>query len=123
MTLLESRKKLKIRQFIKIIIGYIFILLINYAIFRFALRIQMGFTVEQIEFFIIIIWLMTSFAFLTGIWIQSQFKPESLDNSLKFLGSCTKKAIIDYLTKELKQDDRDKSVSKIVVQKKRSTNK
>ena len=97
MTLLESRKRQRKIQTIKVFVVLILVLAITLILWTMILIVPYEYSQRQItELF----GLFISFALLifgSGIWVMSLYKPMSLDETLSYMEEATERSLYEML--------------------------
>ncbi|MFA5397357.1 MAG: hypothetical protein WC346_15205 [Methanogenium sp.] len=94
------------RQFhtLKVILMYVFCLIIGAGFTNMAILFQITLTEAQIWLFMSVWFMLCTVVYFSAIWIQSLFSTESMDELLKRWAMPTKKTLLNILLDEFKED-------------------
>jgi hypothetical protein len=100
----KDRRRQKQLHTLKVIVMYIFCLVVGAGFTNMAILFQITLTEQQMWLFMSVWFMLCTLVYFSAIWIQSLFSTESMDELLKRWASPTKKTLLNILLDEFKDD-------------------
>jgi sterol desaturase/sphingolipid hydroxylase (fatty acid hydroxylase superfamily) len=100
----KDRKRQKQLHTLKVIVMYVFCLVIGAGFTNMAILFQITLTEQQMWLFMSVWFMLCTLVYFSAIWIQSLFSTESMDELLKRWAAPTKKTLLNILLDEFKDD-------------------
>jgi hypothetical protein len=100
----KDRQRQKQFHTLKVILMYVFCLIIGAGFTNMAILFQITLTESQIWLFMSVWFMLCTVVYFSAIWIQSLFSTESMDELLKRWAMPTKKTLLNILLDEFKED-------------------